>query len=382
MKEFWDSEANKFTLYGAIFGFLFPVIATIIEAVQLGGLTVANMVEVQRTDPLLWIIDSAPFFLGLFARFAGWRQDQLKKIIRRNIPLAEEVQENYEDSRQFAGVLTFLAGGLISVVLFLVIFWLQSLITTTLTQLPTTTPNSDIVVNGNQSGQAAPAPVVSTATPLAPTPAVIVIAQDPPTPTAVVTSEVAGELVDTTTTAGNQELATPPLAESPTATAPPTAAPLPTNLIRLGVLERGELDCIPPSDITVAAWQELLGIDVVVEEFSTTDDLFSALTDPDNTQHVDVTLCYVDPIDRSYLRQYSGALKVLGKAVVEEADAKLLTMQSGAPMFLGEEKATCVDNQLRNQAYDLAEISDVDPVEWVAVNQELIQLWMDCPLLQ
>lgn len=390
MKEFWDSEANKFTLYGAIFGFLFPIIATVIEAVQLGGVTVANMVEVQRTDPLLWIIDSAPFFLGLFARFAGWRQDQLKKIIRRNIAVAEDVQENFEDSRQFAGVLTFLAGGLISVVLFLVIFWLQTLITTTLADLPTGTPTTGgvaavepILIENSQLEQAAvpstaiPATPIP-ATPIPATPIVVVIAQDAPTPTALVISEVPGTLLEATTVAVDQEFAAPTVIDP--VTEQPTATPVLVNTIRLGIIERAELDCISPSEVTVAIWQELLGINVIVEEFAAPDELFQALVDPEQPQHIDVTLCYVDPVDRSYLRQYSGALEIMGNAVVQAADAKLLTMQSGEPPAVSGEIAACVDNQLRNQEYDLMEISDIDPAEWIAFHQELIGTWMDCAL--
>lgn len=46
------------------------------ESVSLNGFA-----TVQKSSPLLWIIDSAPFWLGLFARLAGIRQDRLKQII-------------------------------------------------------------------------------------------------------------------------------------------------------------------------------------------------------------------------------------------------------------------------------------------------------------
>ena len=61
MEKFWDSEANKCTLYGALYGLLFPLIATVLEALlQFGSLSWAALISVQRLDPLLWIIDSAP----------------------------------------------------------------------------------------------------------------------------------------------------------------------------------------------------------------------------------------------------------------------------------------------------------------------------------
>jgi len=74
----FKTEKNIYTFYGAIFGFLFPLIATVIESnISYGSLTWANILKVQGENALIWIIDSAPFWLGLFARFAGIRQDNL-----------------------------------------------------------------------------------------------------------------------------------------------------------------------------------------------------------------------------------------------------------------------------------------------------------------
>ena len=74
----FKTEKNIYTFYGAIFGFLFPLIATVIESnISYGSLTWTNILKVQGENALIWIIDSAPFWLGLFARFAGIRQDNL-----------------------------------------------------------------------------------------------------------------------------------------------------------------------------------------------------------------------------------------------------------------------------------------------------------------
>ena len=69
--------ARKYMLWGAAFGCAFPIVATLVEAlVRHGGLAPRFLAAAQRS-PLLWIIDSAPIFLGLFARLAGVRQDGL-----------------------------------------------------------------------------------------------------------------------------------------------------------------------------------------------------------------------------------------------------------------------------------------------------------------
>ncbi|MCP5106779.1 MAG: response regulator [bacterium] len=78
MKKPFKTEANNYTLYGALFGLCFPIIASVIKMVSgTTGINLAGFIEVQAGEPLLWIIDSAPFWLGLFAREGGIRQDKV-----------------------------------------------------------------------------------------------------------------------------------------------------------------------------------------------------------------------------------------------------------------------------------------------------------------
>ncbi|MGB0387454.1 MAG: response regulator [Ardenticatenaceae bacterium] len=82
MKSLFKSEANKYTLYGAIFGICFPIVASIVAVFVSGqSITLTNLISTQQTNALLWIIDSAPLWLGLFARLAGRRQDHLNHVI-------------------------------------------------------------------------------------------------------------------------------------------------------------------------------------------------------------------------------------------------------------------------------------------------------------
>lgn len=85
------TEAQKYTLAGALFGLLFPIIATLIRIANSNlPFELWSVVTVQVTDSLLWIIDTAPFFLGLFAFFAGQRQDNFQKL---NIALKQRENE-------------------------------------------------------------------------------------------------------------------------------------------------------------------------------------------------------------------------------------------------------------------------------------------------
>jgi methyl-accepting chemotaxis protein len=71
-------NTRRYAIYGALFGCFFPVGATFFQALLGGGDGGfgARVLHAQSL-PLLWVIDSAPLFLGLFAALAGRRQDQL-----------------------------------------------------------------------------------------------------------------------------------------------------------------------------------------------------------------------------------------------------------------------------------------------------------------
>jgi methyl-accepting chemotaxis protein len=72
---------RKYALVGFFFGIAFPVIGTVIDAVDRRyGLSLAGLLRAQASTPLLWIIDTAPVFLGAAASFVGRRQDQVLAI--------------------------------------------------------------------------------------------------------------------------------------------------------------------------------------------------------------------------------------------------------------------------------------------------------------
>lgn len=85
------SNTVNYTLFGICFGFLFPIIATIFD-VSLQGLELSfsSAILIQAENPLHWIIDTAPFFLGSLSALAGFRKDQTVHI---NQGLEETVKE-------------------------------------------------------------------------------------------------------------------------------------------------------------------------------------------------------------------------------------------------------------------------------------------------
>jgi GAF domain-containing protein len=77
------TEAQNYAVAGTAFGLLFPVVATLVRIVNSSlPFDFSSVVTVQTSDSLLWIIDTAPVFLGLFAYFVGQRQDSLQRLNR------------------------------------------------------------------------------------------------------------------------------------------------------------------------------------------------------------------------------------------------------------------------------------------------------------
>jgi GAF domain-containing protein len=77
---FLKTNAQRYALIGACFGLIFPILAILLRTVAAGiPLSLSSIAAAFASDPLLWIIFTAPLFLGLFAAIAGRRQDELEK---------------------------------------------------------------------------------------------------------------------------------------------------------------------------------------------------------------------------------------------------------------------------------------------------------------
>ncbi|HET9112351.1 MAG TPA: diguanylate cyclase, partial [Burkholderiales bacterium] len=115
MMERW-SEANKYTLYGIAVGFGFPLGAVFFLYFVPGLRPVNNLADVivlAHRHMLLYIIDTAPFFLGLAARYAGVRQDRLSALAnsleRQVFDKTESLRVALEESRKANELITHMA---------------------------------------------------------------------------------------------------------------------------------------------------------------------------------------------------------------------------------------------------------------------------------
>ncbi|NAS29628.1 response regulator [Flavobacteriaceae bacterium R38] len=112
MKNRWfKTEAAKYALYGIIFGFLFPIIAITIDLLRMDlSFSVNNIIYVHKNFPIHFIIDTAPFFLGLFAFLGGLAMDKVKeqnKLILLNAKFKDTFLANmsHEIRTPMAGVI-------------------------------------------------------------------------------------------------------------------------------------------------------------------------------------------------------------------------------------------------------------------------------------
>ncbi len=89
------SQKQKYTLLGVSLGFLFPIVGTLFECSfrGMGGHSIQDLIDCQKASPALWLVDTAPFFLGLVASFAG---RQLDVVHEKNNQIEERYQQMSE----------------------------------------------------------------------------------------------------------------------------------------------------------------------------------------------------------------------------------------------------------------------------------------------
>ena len=109
----------SWSLYGALFGVCFPIMALGLRAYS-GG--TAGAVAALQSDPLIWIILTAPAFLGLFAALGGRKQDEVarlnrnleRKVEARTLDLASALSDVQLARKAETALLNALEAGLVS----------------------------------------------------------------------------------------------------------------------------------------------------------------------------------------------------------------------------------------------------------------------------
>jgi signal transduction histidine kinase/DNA-binding response OmpR family regulator len=88
------TQKQKYTFLGVSLGLLFPIVGTLFEcSFRNMGFSLFQLLECQKASPALWLVDTAPIFLGLVASFAGRHLDVVNE---KNKQIEERYQQMSE----------------------------------------------------------------------------------------------------------------------------------------------------------------------------------------------------------------------------------------------------------------------------------------------
>ena len=94
------SNTARYAAVGFACGIVFVLIAIGLGAMQEGGgLSPGRLLAALEEDPVLWLVASVPFWVGLTASYIGVRQDRVEEVLARR---EEELRERTAEVRQRA----------------------------------------------------------------------------------------------------------------------------------------------------------------------------------------------------------------------------------------------------------------------------------------
>lgn len=88
---------NQYFLWGFLFGVCFPIFASLFDIyIQNLEFSLDSIFYVQKKQPLHWIIDTAPIFLGLFALIGGVSKEKVLELNKKLIQTEKNTQDKFE----------------------------------------------------------------------------------------------------------------------------------------------------------------------------------------------------------------------------------------------------------------------------------------------
>lgn len=94
-RDLGGGRTRRYAIYGILLGLAFPFVALAVSlAANRLPLSLAAVIALHINQPLLWIIDTTPFFLGALGAIAGSRQDAVQGV---NAGLAMQARDMAAD---------------------------------------------------------------------------------------------------------------------------------------------------------------------------------------------------------------------------------------------------------------------------------------------
>lgn len=171
-----------------------------------------------------------------------------------------------------------------------------------------------------------------------------------------------------------------PTISSPTATTPP-AQPTPTADLVLAVSDE-QPECRFFTTVLQQIGQEKLGLTVDITNFSSSVDMYEALAKRQEQRTVDMTLCFADPQDRAFLREYFGFIRNVGDIYWRNDSVRLQIMTNSGLLADLERNQLCLYRLLKNLNFEGNDLPSQDVAQWLTDNGALVDQWASCELLQ
>lgn len=169
----------------------------------------------------------------------------------------------------------------------------------------------------------------------------------------------------------------------PTESAAPTAIPAqPTPAVDLvlGVPQTSP-ECRFFTDVFQQIGQENLGLKIAVVDYPDATPMYQALASRQDQRTVDLTLCFVDPGDRAFLREYFGFIRNIGDIYWRNDQMRLQIVTNSALVADLERNQVCLYRLLKNMNFEGNDLPTQDPAQWITDNRDLVEQWASCELL-
>lgn len=95
---------RQYAIYGILFGLMFPCMSIVFECIRLDlDISFESVVFIHTNNPLIYIIDSAPIWLGVFALLGGISKAKSLELLFSIKKIVNILQKNSEELKHYSG---------------------------------------------------------------------------------------------------------------------------------------------------------------------------------------------------------------------------------------------------------------------------------------
>ncbi|MEZ4728329.1 MAG: BMP family ABC transporter substrate-binding protein [Caldilineaceae bacterium] len=160
----------------------------------------------------------------------------------------------------------------------------------------------------------------------------------------------------------------------------PSVQPTPVADLVFGVIQENET-CLFFTDVVKRMVEGKLGVSVAVADYAEAAGMYAALATRQDQRTVDLTLCFVDPQDRPFLREHFGFIRNIGDIYWRNDEMRLQIVSNSGLLAELEQEQVCVYRLLKNLNFEGSGLPTQEPAQWVDANADLVDQWASCELL-